>query len=179
MKKIIAFLLLAGTAIATQRVEFRNQTDITLTGVYAMIAFGEEAEHGLYGPFTSEAHTTYGVDVAISGHEGDSYTINFYKPGGNYDIVGNSFVAIDSSQQTLLGQSTGSWIDGNLHRVSFGDSTPVPASTPDHSKTLWRVEDTTLTADLFREGVDKVVYAGALYRSSSTGGTSTTDMVNT
>jgi len=51
---------------------------------------------------------------------------------------------------------------------------PLPnhSVTPDESKTLWETDDTTLTANLFREGIDKVVASSG----GSGGGTSTDAM---
>jgi len=85
---------------------------------------------------------------------GDSYVVGSGEPTGPEEWNPISMVKVGA-----LGG-----VNGDPLNLDFGY---LPAnlsnreSTPDFAKTLWRVTDTTLTADLYREGVDKMVYAAA------------------
>jgi len=91
---------------------------------------------------------------------------------GDYTVQGNSFVAAPGLPEPVYVQvaslstasETGTWnVDYTLD-----ETTASPVETPESLKTLWKVPDTALTADLFREGVDKIV-AGS-YSAGSTAG---------
>jgi len=86
------------------------------------------------------------------------------------EIVGNSYVSIGGVYYYVV--STFSLAEGyETDNTFYGDAIP-PAATADADKTLWIVTDSDLTADVFREGIDKVVAASS--QKSSSGGTPVT-----
>jgi len=90
---------------------------------------------------------------------------------GTYSSTGYFYVAVKSEGMVVTGNSY--VFDDGVGELDifFGDGNygdpvhlfeipmAVHQATPDDMKTLWIVPDTTLTADLYREGVDKTVAA--------------------
>jgi len=90
---------------------------------------------------------------------------------GTYSSTGYFYVAVKSEGMVVTGNSY--VFDDGVGELDifFGDGNygdpvhlfeipmAIHQATPDDMKTLWLVPDTTLTADLYREGVDKQVAA--------------------
>jgi len=90
---------------------------------------------------------------------------------GTYSSTGYFYVAVKSEGMVVTGNSY--VFDDGVGELDifFGDGNygdpvhlfeipmAIHQATPDDMKTLWLVQDTTLTADLYREGVDKQVAA--------------------
>jgi len=89
------------------------------------------------------------------------------------EVVGNSYVATAGSSQTL---HTGNFYEGPLigaYEFSIGgeDDVNTKTGTPDFRKSAWLVRDTSLTSNLYREGVDKIVSSLSMV-ADTTGGDS-------
>jgi len=108
-----------------------------------------------------------------------------FQLSGNGALTGNSYV-------TGTGEATGTpeWVaistvrvgtlapyaNGEPNSVDFGYISPLESNrtaTPDFAKTLWKVTDETLTANLFREGIDKMTYVAQGSGGGGGGGGST------
>lgn len=120
------------------------------------------------GDFSTTA-SDYGGEVQAGTVSGDM-RITYLQPALiSEELIGNSYVATGGSapaEEIDIINNEG--IPDGSFQLGVGDDiiyefSPLQnrPATPDESKTLWMVEDTTLTADLFREGVDKIVYAAA------------------
>lgn len=86
---------------------------------------------------------------------GQTLTGNSYVSGGTSTAV--AWVPIMPVTIFFSQSSAGEVYTVDLGTVAARGDTRT--ETPDFSKTLWHVTDTTLTADLYREGVDKMVFA--------------------
>lgn len=148
------------------RVELRNALGRELTVTYVYLdAGGEPVSGGVGAPGSIEAGQTWVGSFESS--DASITTVEIYAPEIAGVLVGNSYVA--------NGTPSGYRLVGTVH---LGGGTPwqkyrftiYPSeSVPDGAKTLWQTDDTTLTANLFREGVDKIVAGqGATATSSST-----------
>jgi len=80
-----------------------------------------------------------------------------------FEVVGNSYVATGSSEFITLNSVPG---HSSFTVHIGGEETYALPSLPSERKTIWEVADTTLTANLFREGVDKIV----AFQATSSGG---------
>jgi len=90
-----------------------------------------------------------------------------FNPDG--ELVGNSFVDSGAGTFTSTAEVWAHVVGGPpdytppdivTHAVDVGPAAGweiKPLPTPDSKKTLWLVADATLTADVFREGIDKIV----------------------
>lgn len=128
---------------------------------------------------------TVPYDLTVNGtvHDNDLFAhIEIQELGEPHDEVGYSYISTDSTiTGTVIPGHSGA--DYQISPDFFGPSGPTittewsatfaPEVTPGDQRTLWRIPDDTLTADLFREGVDKVVYAVNNTAASSDGGTGT------
>jgi len=87
-----------------------------------------------------------------------------------YSEVGNSYVADGSGTQYVILDSNGLSTSSEPY-YGIVNAYPIgPKPTDNKDKTLWLVQDTTLSADLFREGIDKVVAARSTAGSGSASG---------
>jgi len=71
---------------------------------------------------------------------------------GNSLVAGSGFSWVETGVQLVL-----PGIGISINQVPYGYIPFNAFVNPETSKTVWVVDDTTLTADLFREGVDKIV----------------------
>jgi len=172
MKTLLTLLLTAVTAFASNNavITITNTGTTTLTDLAVGYTGGfYETFHVIPGVFTLApgAHVDYPVSWEASGDGGTDY-IDWavVKAGTGYSLIGNSFVT-DGSGTIYVSYATGSAANGWTPSAEVGDGVLVPQATPDTKKTLWVVADETLTADLFREGIDKVVAANP---TTTTGG---------
>jgi len=131
-----------------------------------------------------EGGPTSGSSIAPGGHAtftwsessgGDNVTVSYKKAGGTTStLVGNSYVATSTEGDAdwTNGPSL-SHDSGNANTVSISlDAGATKPATPDDKKTGWIVTDSgALTADVFREGIDKVVYAVGTGGTGTGGGT--------
>jgi len=90
-------------------------------------------------------------------------------------LVGNSYIASGDDTGALIVQPVGDYVYTGLTGSSYTklvtwDATYLHSVNDETQKTLWVVDDTTLTANLFREGIDKVVQSNAEVEGSSSGG---------
>jgi len=105
-----------------------------------------------------------------------SYTVNEGEYGNHEQLV----YGYIEGHSKISGGGSGEWVEvssGRYHsETTINNEIWIFASvvTPEEKLTLWHVADTTLTANLFREGIDKVVYAagqGAIDAPAGSGGT--------
>ena len=98
-------------------------------------------------------------------------------------LVGNSYVINEGAVEGFNYASTSAEppFDPEYNESIGGeDDVHAPPLTPDINKTLWAVRDTTLTAELFREGVDKMVASNATVANAvGSGGSAGPSMENT
>jgi len=110
----------------------------------------------------------------------DGYTrFNVALMSGDSEVVGNSYVISETSAPGYLPLDDTPIVDFWTREITPDDLLFVDKPVnPDPLKTAWVVRDTTLTADLFREGVDKIVaYTGT--GSAGGAGPGGSDMENT
>jgi hypothetical protein len=107
----------------------------------------------------------------------DGGTVNrfeFYRTAPQASIVGASFVYDSGAALTNL-------LIRTLNSSNSSPTAPFPNVTltltdylplSDGAKTVWQIDDATLTANLFREGIDKLVAASGSGSGSSSGSSS-------
>jgi len=93
---------------------------------------------------------------------GRPMAVFLWSVNSSYGLTGNSYVVSSSSYNDVLVRE----LTAISTNITLSASYREP--TADTLKTLWKVDDTTLTADLFREGVDKIVATGPTSGSSGT-----------
>jgi len=122
------------------------------------IEFGETLVEQSYVTVPAEGSVNVNTSHNVPGPEADMW-IEFYVKNPTAVLQGNSYVVGAGMaweyETTLYPDGTGSYEDYELGVVGI-----ARLDTPDESKTLWLLDDSTLTGDLFREGIDKVVHAG-------------------
>lgn len=141
------------------------------------------------GNTTSPVRTFQLPDRAVASAEGVRFV--FRRTVIPSELVGNSYVAVGEPSEDIIldvvRHYSGTGIDGHLDEhltdadadvFEIGPGLIHPA-TPDSAKGVWLVDDTTLTANLFREGIDKVVAANSGVSSSSTGGMTKEEFLTT
>lgn len=118
--------------------------------------------------FTVPAEGEYTDAVDLPDDPGEfTYSVTYSTRDIVGTLVGNSYVLSGESGtwDAIVSRSTGDPATVIEHTLEYDDFTRLP--TADASKTLWIVTDEELNADLFREGIDKIVAASG----SATGGT--------
>lgn len=169
------------------------------TNAYQITMFAPDPPWDDAGTTTAHLRGWYSADsnqISVLGPPTVSYTVT-YPGGGNLvhtwtqttgywrfrtsleytdggGLVGNSYVGSGSSvgerveiDETVPAVWNNAW-------AYHATSPPTRWQVPDEAKPLWSVEDTTLTADVFREGVDMLSYK----MSTSGGGTSSGAMTS-
>jgi len=113
----------------------------------------------------------FGFEIATLG---DPYVrFQYYAYTGETSTVGNSLVGADSGAWTFTGIVYYSWSPAPEGSPPYTFTEIVETDngpTPVQNKTLWVVDDSTMTADLYREGVDKIVYGLQTVAAASGGG---------
>lgn len=105
-------------------------------------------------------------------------------------LVGNSYVINEGAVEQFNYANTSAeppFAPSYTESIGGENEAHAPPLTPDINKTLWAVRDTSLTADVFREGVDKMVASNANVATAvassggGSGGSSTenTEFMNT
>lgn len=166
MHKILSALMFAALALSLFGEYSINVTNPNITAVTARVVLHKEG----YDDDYAAADIAPGDTRTFSGlYDVDYLRLQYLDTRPGSDLVGNSYVS--------NGETPG-WLNFGAETYdAFGGAGTMPlltggrSPTPDAAKTLWMVTDDTLTADLFREGIDKVV-AGAATGGGSGGMTS-------
>jgi len=135
-----------GTLLPSTPVESDHTVTVTIDpGVTWTAAWGIAT--------VSNAYVEYG-SAWVKVETGDT-------PTGPEALVGNSYVAPSPPTETEWTEAAYTTYGAEEDIMFYHQINEVVTRepTPDSAKTLWLVPDTELTADLFREGIDKVVAA--------------------
>jgi len=171
VKTFLLFLLAALVLQAdtnTFKVSVKNENLVAaeyyIFGTLSEGTGGEgDDETVFFGPFTANGRvTTLSPLCEITATAGAGYTIQVVWTDMPSTLLGNSLIATGDSP-TLVFSDTQQLIGiGDLGPM--GETldttmviTVVRQTNPDNRKTLWVTDDSTLTGDLFREGIDKIV----------------------
>jgi len=121
------------------------------------VEYGETMAGVEYATVPANGQLVKDMSFLVAGPESDMY-YELYVKNPEAVLQGNSYVTGASLlwewYSVLYPNPTGVYVETI---TSVG---PSRLDTPDESKTLWLLDDSTLTGDLFREGIDKVVHAG-------------------
>jgi len=134
-------------------------SDATTPAVKTTVTIPPGAIHNFNGSNTSES----------------SYSVMLYRPGVMGTKVGNSYMFDSDAGDSPLPDGSRVFMivnqaiaAGTANFIRSFDSAEPPfgytvegssrSEVPDAAKSVWRVDDETLTPSVFREGVDKIVY---------------------
>jgi len=150
------------------RIELRNAIGrpLDLTYVYRD-GEGASVSGGVGAPGSIEQGQTW--VGTFEDASGGIVSVEIYAPEISGILVGNSYVRNETSSGVRLVGIVP--LGGGSPYVKYKFTVYPSESVPDAAKTLWETDDTTLTANLFREGVDKIVagQGNAGVTSASTG----------
>jgi len=172
MKKIILFILLCsiGQAAVITTVRLKNDAPNIMVLAVRFATHNPAADPAyVYADFTKTAKPKETVVFEIHDSAfGEGWTIQsmssgFMQAAGT--LVGNSYVINEGASEEFIYANTSAEppFDVEYNETIGGeDNVRGHSLTPDYTKTLWAVRDTTLTPGVFREGVDKIVAANNL-----------------
>jgi len=191
MKKLLLFLLVVAVSNASVITTVKLKNNGSTVGKFAVrfhiynpeadpqyanadyVKTVKPGETATFSPTTEEFGEGWVIQSMSSG---------FISVAGS--IVGNSYIANEGAvEEFTYGNISAEPPFEALYEGGMGGENEVhaPPLTSDYDKTLWAVGDTSLTADVYREGVDKIVAAtGAVAAAASaSGGSSGVTMENT
>jgi len=173
MRTLLTFLILAVVAKAdtfTRTYNITNDTLVPVTVQVIRVGLPDDTEY-LEDTVTIAVGKTFSKAYTLELTESFGETLKMNYLGGSGTLVGNSYISDTGEEEYTLFTT---FLPGT-DTISFNLTTYITvfgrAPTPDDKKSLWLLDDTTLTADLYREGVDKIVAAVGISGESSTGGT--------
>lgn len=172
MKLILFFCLSALSAWAsTELVGISNESSKKIENFYVRLEFADENSDQVFGPFTLDpgGEVEFSYDVTPTTGSDVSVTAIAFVTAHSYELDGNSYVGLGSESEVEIGSTGWSHGFGFNHGLTIY-SFDIVLPTPDSAKTLWLVEGDPLDAKIYREGIDKVVYA-MKESQSSPGGT--------
>jgi len=168
---IFCVFLVVNQAFATANhlyVRVKNSTQQPLNGFLVVSGFGFDGEsffpYESTTPLSLAAGTTSLVvhlgPVEEGGTNAEGTFAYFKTETATSDYVGASYIATAGAELTSVagGNFTDPWSTYPEGAPLLIDVTYSPhATTLDAKKTVWMVDDESLTPELFREGVDKIV----------------------
>lgn len=186
MKTVLSFLLcfvfvvnMSATVLSTITIKNNGEVAqamgyrIDLIGKTGTGVAGVPASGDYSNIIPAKQSRTFVINDSDINPDYDIVGISQIMVGGAAELVGNSYVLPEGSTEDV---TTGNYFEAPLQttynwQLGGEDDVNIKSGTPNNYKTLWVVRDGELTADLYREGVDKIV-AASFKEPSSPGGTS-------